>query len=119
VGLGVGLGEGVGLGDGVGVMVGSTVGVPVGAAVGSNVGVGPRLAEAVGVGVFSVELGPAEGCAVGVGRRPVGEAVGPGAGGRLSRMKIVAPTRTISRNARVAARTCAARGFTGAFAPLG
>ena len=115
VGLGVGDGEGVGL------MVGSTVGVSVGAVVGSSVGVGGRLAGAVGVGVASVELGPEVGSSVsvGVGKSTVGDAVGPGAGGRLSKMKIVAPTSTISRNASVAARTCAEREFIGGAAPGG
>jgi hypothetical protein len=101
--VGDGVGEGVGDDEGVGVVVG------LGVSVGGSVDVGSALTDGVGRKVGLV-LGPAVGVKVGP---PDGVGVGPGTAGRLSRMKIVAPTRMISRNARAAAAACAAREFIG------
>jgi hypothetical protein len=87
----------------VGVIVG------LGESVGGGVDVGGTLADGVG---RKVGLTPGVTIGVKVGP-PDGVGVGPGACGRLSRMKIVAPTRTISRNARAAATAGAEREFTG------
>lgn len=105
VGDGDGLGEGVGDGDGVGVIVGWTVGL--GLSVGRMIGVGLADAEAVGSRV-PLALGPTVGVKPG---EPKGVGVGPGTAGRLSRMKIAAPTSTISRNASAAAMSGADRLF--------
>jgi hypothetical protein len=91
-------------------MVGSSVGL--GVSVGSTMGVAVGDPEGVGSSV-ALELGPAVGVKLGP---PEGVAVGPGCPGLLSRKKITAPTSTISRNARVAARSCAERLLIGSWA---
>jgi hypothetical protein len=113
----------VGDGEGVGVIVGSRVGL--GVSVGRMIGVGDSTGkEKVGRAVplevgrgAPVELGPGVGVKEGPAVAwPDGVGVGPGTAGRLSAMKIVTPTSTISRNAKVAATTCAERLFTGSAA---
>jgi hypothetical protein len=93
------------------VIVGAGLGVSVGGTVGMRLGVG--LISGVNVGLPD-KLG--EGTADPDGLTtatlvPVGLGLGRLVFGLLSRMKIVAPIRTISRNARSAAMTCAEREF--------
>lgn len=83
--------------------------VGLGASVGGSVGVGGALRDGVGNKV-GLALGPTVGVKVGA---PDGVGVGPGVAGRLSRMKIVTPTRMINRNASAAATACAEREFIG------
>jgi hypothetical protein len=115
VGAGVSVGAAVAVGSGV--MVGVISGVTVGSGVsdGGGASVGGTLAVGLGLGLGLPNDG--ERLEVGRGvkltRAPVvAEAEGRGAWlGRLSRMKITAPTRTMSRNASAAATSCAERAF--------